>query len=61
VKINAAAQTQIASFRRHFASAKLHTCDRVALASFAAMVKLKQLIRTGTAGQQRPFPFGSNR
>jgi hypothetical protein len=22
------------------------------------MVKLKQLIRTGTAGQQRPFPFG---
>jgi Domain of unknown function (DUF3597) len=28
------------------------------LASFAAMVKLKQLIRTGTAGQQRPFPFG---
>jgi Domain of unknown function (DUF3597) len=28
------------------------------LASFAAMVKLKQLIRTGIAGQQRPFPFG---
>jgi hypothetical protein len=28
------------------------------LASFAAMVKLKQLIRTGTAGQPRPFPFG---
>jgi hypothetical protein len=61
VKINAASQTPIASFRRHFASAKLHTCARVALASFAVMVKLKQLIRTGTAGQQDRFHLGSNR
>jgi hypothetical protein len=50
-----------ASFRRHFASAKLHTCAWVALASFAAMVKLKQLIRTGIAGPQRRFHLGSNR
>jgi hypothetical protein len=28
------------------------------LASFAAAVKLKHLIRSGIAGQQRPFPFG---
>jgi uncharacterized protein DUF3597 len=47
-----------ASFRRHFASAKLHSCARVTLASFAATVKLKQLTRTGIAGQPRPFPFG---
>ena len=72
VKNISAVQRQLASFRRHFAAAKLQNWNvglehRAALASLAVMAKIEEAIRTGAcrkiaavdAAQSSQNPLGS--